>query len=160
MKNLSSISIVFISLLFLSGCLATNRLTGYVIKVQDGDSMTVLMNEDNSVKVRLDGIDAPEIGQDFSQKSKKQLSDLVADKRVTIISKGEDQYGRLLGVVFVGKLNVNEEMVRLGLAWQYKYNKEPIYLALQEEAQQKRLNIWSAKNPIDPWQWRKNQKKK
>ena len=155
MKNLICTSIAFISLLLLSGCLVTNRLTGYVIKVQDGDTMTVSTHEDNSVKVRLDGIDAPEIGQDFSQKAKRYLSDLVADKKITIVSKGEDQYGRLLGVVYVGKLNVNEEMVRQGLAWQYRYNEEQNYSNLQEEAQQKRLNIWSMENPVDPWLWRK-----
>ena len=155
MKNFICTSIAFISLLLLSGCLVTNRLTGYVIKVQDGDTMTVSTHEDNSVKVRLDGIDAPEIGQDFSQKSKRYLSDLVADKKITIVSKGEDQYGRLLGVVYVGKLNVNEEMVRQGLAWQYRYNEEQNYSNLQEEAQQKRLNIWSMENPVDPWLWRK-----
>lgn len=134
-------------------------MTGHVIKVQDGDTMTLLMDGNEQVKIRLDGIDAPELGQDFSQKSKAYLAELVADKEVMVIHKGKDQYDRVLGVVFVGKLNVNEEMLRSGLAWRYRYNNDPVYLALQEEAMDKQLNIWSMKNSIDPWVWRKMKRK-
>lgn len=147
--------ILFLSLSF--SC-ATDRLKGTVVKIQDGDTITLLASGKKEVKIRLHGIDAPENGQDFSRKSGEYLSDLVAGKNVTVVEMGKDQYKRILGVVYVKELNVNEEMIRSGLAWRYKYNKDPKYLELQEKARKKKLNIWSVKNPVDPWQWRKDQK--
>jgi endonuclease YncB( thermonuclease family) len=154
MKQARFIFVVSI-LLFLSG-FTPERLTGRVVKVQDGDTVTILTNEKEQIKVRLYGIDAPEKSQDYGIKSKDYLSGLVAGKTVRIESKGNDRYGRMIGIVYVNGLNVNEEMLRAGLAWRYKYTKKRSYLQLQEEAQKKRLNIWSMKNPIDPWLWRKN----
>ena len=159
MKLIKRTSFILVILSLILSC-TTNRLTGNVVKVQDGDTMNILTNKNEKIKIRLHGIDAPETGQDFSQKSKKYLSDLVAGKNVTIVDMGKDQYNRVLGVVYAGKLNVNEEMIRSGLAWQYKYNDDLKYLALQEEAQRKKLNIWSMKNPVEPWLWRKNRKNK
>lgn len=151
---------ILVSIFLLSSCASTGRLTGRVVKVQDGDTFTLLTIANDQVKIRLYGIDAPEKGQDFSRKSKEYLSDLVAGKKVTVEHKGTDQYKRVLGIAYVNKLNVNEEMLRQGFAWRYKYNKDPHYLELQEKARKKKLNIWSQKNPVDPWQWRKEQKER
>jgi len=159
MKLINQTSLILVILFLIFSC-ATNRLTGNVIKVQDGDTVSILTGKKEKIKIRLYGIDAPETGQDFNQKSKKYLSDLVAGKDVTIVNMGKDQYNRVLGVVYVGKLNVNEEMLRSGLAWRYKYSNDSRYLELQEEAERKQLNIWSMKNPVDPWQWRKDRRRK
>lgn len=159
MKNFKQIFAVAVGLLLFFAC-DTNRLTGRVVKVQDGDTFTLLTKRNEQVKIRLHGIDAPEKGQDFSRKSKEYLSDLIAGKKVTVEHKGSDQYKRVLGIAYVNRLNVNEEMLRKGLAWRYKYNKDPRYLELQEKARKKKLNIWSMKNQVDPWQWRKDQKER
>jgi endonuclease YncB( thermonuclease family) len=81
-------------------------------------------------------------------------------KTVRIEYKSKDRYGRIPGTVYVGNLNVNEAMVREGLAWQYYYNKSANYRKLQAEAKAKKLNIWSVKNPVDPYDFRKNKRKK
>jgi endonuclease YncB( thermonuclease family) len=159
MKSIRRASFIFVFLPLILSC-TTNRLTGRAVKVQDGDTFTLLTNTNNRIKIRLYGIDAPEKGQDFNRKSKAYLSDLIADRHVTVEYKGIDPYKRVLGIVYVNRLNVNEEMLRRGLAWRYKYNEDERYLELQEEAGKKKLNIWSTKNPVDPWQWRKNLKKK
>lgn len=151
---------LLVSILFFSGCTSSDQLTGRVVKVQDGDTFTLLNKKNEQIKIRLYGIDAPENGQDFSRKSKEYLSELVAGKTVRVEIKGTDQYKRVLGIAYVKKLNVNEEMLRKGFAWRYKYNKDPKYLELQEKARKKKLNIWSMKNPVDPWQWRKDQKER
>ena len=56
---------------------ATEELTGKVIAVTDGDTINVLVNEE-TVKVRLEGIDAPESGQSYGKKSKEALAEMVA----------------------------------------------------------------------------------
>lgn len=135
-----------------------DTIIGKCIRVSDGDTITVLA-DGNKIRVRLDGIDAPEKGQDFSKKASSYVYDLCQNKEVKVEVKGIDQYKRVLGVVYVDSINVNEELLKNGLAWRYKYNKNPHYLKLQEEAKAKKKGLWSAKNPIDPWQWRKDKRK-
>lgn len=85
-----------------------------MVKVQDGDTITILTKDYEQIKIRLDGIDAAENGQDFSNVSKKYLSDLVAGKTVKVKSKGTDVYKRVLGIVYIGNTNVNEENGQIG----------------------------------------------
>ena len=92
---------------------------GKVVGVADGDIVTVLRGKEQ-VKVRLDGIDAPEKKQSFGTKSKDALAGLVFGKTVTVQSKGTDRYGRTLGVISVGDTNVNQKLVAGGWAWHYK----------------------------------------
>lgn len=137
---------------------ASSVLTGRVVKVTDGDTITILINN-KQVKIRLNGIDTPEKGQDYSNKAREYLSDLVAGKTVKVEEIGKDQYKRVLGVVYVGRVNVNEKMIKAGYAWRYKYSKDSRYLKLQNEAKRKKKGLWAGKNPVDPWQWRKVRKK-
>lgn len=106
------------------------------------------------------GIDAPEKGQDFYQRAKQHLSSLIAGKTVKCRYEGTDQYKRKLMTVFLLGENINETMVRNGYAWQYKYNRDKIYEKLQAEAKAKKRGLWVMPNPIDPWQFRKDQKEK
>lgn len=122
-------------------CLSTllhaepQTLTGRCVGVHDGDSITVLVAGNVQLKVRLEGIDAPELKQPFSQQSKEALSGLVFGKALTLQVTGKDRYGRTLAVVMVEGVNVNLEMVRRGLAWRYdKYSKDAALLATQNAA--------------------------
>lgn len=155
-------TVLFFLLLFLFSCEPqTGDITGEVVSVADGDTMTILTVLGERIKIRLEGIDAPERGQDYGTKARQFLNDLCYGKTLTIKNKGEDQYGRVLGVVFVDGLNVNEELVRNGLAWYYDYFvNDPILDSLEQQARNKKLNIWSKKNPVSPYEFRKNKKKK
>lgn len=150
----------FLLTVILVGCdPATDRIVGEVVKVADGDTFTVKTIAGQQVKIRLYGIDAPERGQDFGSKSRQFLNDLCYGKEVTIEDKGIDQYGRTLGVAYIGDLNINEEMVRNGLAWYYNYSVDDARLeSLEKEARGKKLNIWSMKNPISPYEYRKSKR--
>ena len=134
-------------------------MIGKVVRVADGDTITVLVEGNKNERIRLSDIDAPEHGQDFSEKSRLYLADMVAGKIVRIEYKERDMYGRILGTVFINGKNVNEEMVRVGLAWEYKYNKNEKITELQQEAKEKKLNIWRDKNPINPYDYRKSNQK-
>jgi hypothetical protein len=69
-----------------------------VVKVADGDTLTVLVNK-TQIRVRLDAIDAPERGQAFGKQSGQSLADMCAAKRATVIEYGKDRYGRTIGRV-------------------------------------------------------------
>lgn len=109
----------------------------------------------NSVKVRLHGIDAPESKQAFGTRVKQELSELAFGKgaRVEIVEK--DRYGRIVGRVFVGTLDVNREMVRRGFAWWYhSYAKKPLDLETAKAgARNVQCGLWAAKASIPPWEF-------
>jgi micrococcal nuclease len=129
-------------------------LSGEVVGVHDGDTITVLTKDKRSIKVRLYGIDAPESNQPYGYKAKQRLSELVFGKRVRVETHGTDRYRRTLGVVYLNDKDINAQMVSEGLAWAYvRYSKR--YVPQQEEAKSARRNIWSQKNPTPPWEFRR-----
>lgn len=155
--------ILFILLLFISCNPPAEKdeevLKGKVVSVADGDTVTILTENDEQIRIRLYGIDAPEKGQDFSNKSRQFLNDLCYGKIVSIEKKGIDQYERVLGIVYINELNLNKEMVRNGLAWYYDhYVKDADLEALEHAARKQKLNIWSMKNPTPPYEFRRKQR--
>lgn len=127
-----------------------------VLAVLDGD--TVLISRSGKpVKVRMANIDAPEKAQPFGKQSKLSLQELVHRKQVQIDSRAVDQYGRIVGLVAVDGLDVNQEQVRRGMAWEYSYHhSDKAYIALQNDAQLARRGLWIQSDPQPPWQWRKS----
>ena len=126
-----------------------------VIAVKDGDTIGLLINNKQH-NLRLNAIDAPELGQAFSRKSKSNLSKLVAGKFVLVTTASKDKYGRLLGDVKIGNKNVNEEQIKAGLAWHYKkYSSDPNLSQKEQEAKSRKKGLWSEANPIPPWEFRK-----
>lgn len=158
--------VLFILLLLVScNPVATEKEEGFiqgkVVSVADGDTITILTDADERIKVRLYGIDAPERGQDFGNKARIHLNELCYGKNVRVEKKGVDQYKRVLGIVYIDNLNLNQEMVKNGLAWYYDHYVEDPYLEeLEQAARKQRLNIWSMKNPISPHEFRKAARKK
>ncbi|HZH38246.1 MAG TPA: thermonuclease family protein [Flavisolibacter sp.] len=141
--------------------IAANRktVTGKVIGISDGDTFRLLTDSNETVRVRLHGIDAPEKGQDYSTQSQQKLSELIFSKQVVVEQKNKDRYGRVVGIAFVDRINVNEEMLRSGLAWQYReYDKTEKWASIQTEAQQNKRGLWSMSSPTPPWEWRKEKK--
>src|SRR4051794_8087798 len=96
------------------------EMTGRVVGITDGDTITVLKDANEQVRVRLTEIDAPEKGQPWGARAKDALSALVFSQTVRVVDSGKDQYGRTLGRVYVGTKDVNAEMVRSGSAWAYR----------------------------------------
>ena len=137
----------------LTACLASYgaTLTGRVVKVSDGDTITVLDASNVQHKIRLNGIDAPEKKQAFGQVAKNHLSSLVAGKAVRVEYSKRDRYGRVLGTVFVGDTDINLKMIADGLAWHYKkFDKTPSYAKAEDAARSKRLGLWRDPKPVEP----------
>jgi len=139
----------------------SETLVGKVIGVHDGDTLTLLIDKKKIVKVRLEAIDAPELGQPFGSHSKQALSNLCFGKQVRVESSGEDRYGRTLGRVFAGDLNVTQRLVEVGSAWHYSQYSDSRELAESEaRARKDRLGLWAAGGAIAPWEWRKTEKER
>lgn len=124
--------------------------------------MTVLDAGRRQHKIRLLGVDAPEKDQDFGERSKQSLSDLVFGKDVTVEYEKNDRYGRTLGKLMVGGRSANLEQVRAGLAWFYRHYAEDVPEAdrtalyeAEREARQGKRGLWSQSNPTPPWDFRR-----
>ena len=138
---------------------AADTITGKVVGVTDGDTITVLDATQTQHKIRLDGIDTPEKGQAFGTQAKKALSDKVFAKQVTVKYKERDRYGRIVGIVMLGNRWINHEMVAEGWAWHYKqYSSDQNLAAAEIKAREARKGLWHDGNPVPPWDWRRAQR--
>jgi endonuclease YncB( thermonuclease family) len=140
----------------------SHELTGKVISVANGDTITVLDSDKVQHKIRLSGIDAPEKEQAFGTKAKEALGGKVHEKTVRVVWKEKDRYGRIVGVVYLGGQNINIEMVHDGFAWWYR-QYAPKDKALEEaEADARKANrgLWHDKNPEPPWEYRKQERER
>jgi endonuclease YncB( thermonuclease family) len=134
--------------------------TGKCIRIVDGDTIYVL-HDGRPEKIRLDGIDCPEKRQAFGRKARHFTADLAFRKTVTVHPHGTDRYGRTLATVFVGNLNVNQALVRAGMAWWYQKSapNDTSLGELEIEARSAHRGLWAnAKNPTPPWEWRWQQR--
>lgn len=129
-----------------------------VVSVYDGDTITV--RTDETIKIRINGIDAPELKQPFGQASKQAMSGLVFGKKVTIKPEKKELYGRTIARVEVDGRDVSVQMVETGMAWWYQqYAKRDTELqSAQTKAKSAKLGVWSVPNAIAPWEYRKNKK--
>ncbi len=142
-------------------------LGGKVVAVTDGDTIKVLDADKVQHVVRLSGIDAPEKKMLFGQRSKQNLSNLVYGRWVEVESEKSDRYGRLVGKVLVNGSDANLAQVRAGLAWHYKaYQQEQsaldqqVYAEAEIKAAANRQGLWVDRNPVSPWDWRKERRRK
>jgi endonuclease YncB( thermonuclease family) len=133
-------------------------ITGRVVGVADGDTLTALEGRVRH-KIRLNGIDAPEMGQPFSNQAKEYASSLAFGKTVTVRRRSTDRYGRMVAdVELPGGGSLNREMVRAGLAWWFRRYapKERELARLEREARDARRGLWAGPAPpVAPWEWRK-----
>lgn len=118
---------------------------GKVVAVKDGDTIEVLRDGTNAVRVRLSGIDAPEKSQAFRQREKQYASDLTFGKTVTVRESGTDRYGRMLGeIILEDGRSLNRELVKARMAWWYRQyaQKDTALEALEKEAREAKAELW------------------
>jgi endonuclease YncB( thermonuclease family) len=149
-------SMIFLVLCSATPCKALADFVGRVVRVSDGDTITVLV-ENRQVRVRLDAIDAPELKQSFGARSQQSLAELCAAKSARVIERGVDRYGRTVGWIICDGVDANSEQVRRGMAWVYERYapRNSTLYGLQGEAHDTRRGLWADPQPIAPWQWRR-----
>jgi endonuclease YncB( thermonuclease family) len=135
-------------------------LTGRVVRVADGDTVSILDGSNTQHKVRLYGIDTPERDQPYGNAAKKALRQLVDEQPVGVVIVETDSYGRIVGTLYQGGRNINAAMVASGHAWWYQYYAphEHLLQAAQQQARAKKLGLWAEPNPVAPWDWRRNKR--
>jgi endonuclease YncB( thermonuclease family) len=132
-------------------------LSGRVVKIADGDTITLRADDGTLIKVRLAEIDAPEQGQPYGRRSREALAQLVSGEDVRVVVQDTDSYGRTVGRPYVDDLDVCAEMVRSGSAWAYKKHlTDPVLLTLEDIARDAKRGLWSLPDTdrVPPWQWR------
>lgn len=134
-------------------------LTGVVTKVIDADTVDVKLAS-GPIRIRLHGIDSPERGQPWEDESTAALKERILGKQVDVEPFQQDRYDRLIGIIFLGDIDINAELVQHGHAWAYRRYMRKSDAALCADEAQARLakrGLWSLpKNDrIAPWEWRR-----
>ena len=151
--------LIFLSLIFLTNISLSDNIeikgNAYII---DGDTIKI-----SKRKIRLSGIDAPELKQLCSdknsnswqcgKKSKIALKNFINKEIITCIGQKKDRYKRIIGECYLGSQDIQEWMVRNGWAIAYKkYSKK--YINAENFARNNNLGIWQGKF-LEPYKWRK-----
>jgi endonuclease YncB( thermonuclease family) len=166
--------------LFAHAAPSPQAFEGRVVAVADGDTLTVLDSNNLQHKIRVAGIDAPEKGQPFGDRSKQSLSGAVMGKDVRIEWNKQDRYGRYVAKVWVTPmshpctttgepcpktLDVGRAQLTVGLAWHFKkYENEQseedrlAYAFDEQEARVRKAGLWADADPVPPWVWREGPK--
>lgn len=137
---------------------------GTVVKITDGDTLTVETVEREQIKIRLYGIDCPEKKQPFGRLATEKAQELTAAQVVEIEIANVDRYGRTVGIVtLLDETTLQARLLDAGLAWvypQYCERKEPCadWQRLEDEARQRKTGLWSEPEAIPPWNWRKGKR--
>lgn len=136
---------------------AAGFFEGRVVAVLDGDTVDVLVAGQRQ-RVRLAGIDTPERGQPWAERSKQALSRRVFGKDVRVNEVDVDRYGRTVGELYADGVCVGCELVREGHAWVYRrFSHDPVLLELEAEARAARRGLWGLPEAqrVPPWEWRR-----
>ena len=181
--NYRVVAIVGFHFLFiLVSQLSAETIKGTVVKVVDGDTVTMVDEKGFKHRIRLAGIDAPEQrDQPYGKESTKSLKWLIHDKGITVEYSKHDRYGRIVGKVLVGPkgntfclpiecvrtLDIGLEQIKAGMAWHYKryQNEQPkedrkSYSNAERLARKKQVGLWGDTNPTQPWKWRRDKRLK
>jgi endonuclease YncB( thermonuclease family) len=144
-------------MLLLATSVHAEELIGRVIKVNDGDTLTLSIEGRRPIKVRLAGIDAPEYDQPYGKAARQALSVLVFGQTVRVTVYSRDDYGRIVAAVDLSGQDVETNLVERGAAWVYRrYNRNPRLVELETQAKVARRGLWALPESqrMPPWKWR------
>lgn len=134
---------------------------GLIVRVIDGDTVTLQDQYQTLHKIRLAGIDAPESAMPYGQAATLFLTAMVSGKDVEAVTYKQDRYGRTIATLMLGTQDINLAMIQAGLAWHFKhYAKEQpaaqarTYAQAEEIARAQHLALWQDSDPTAPWDWR------
>jgi len=133
--------------------------SGKCVGIGDGDTIQV-MREGKSVRIRLEGIDCPELGQDFGTAARRFTSKLAFGRIVQVREVTIDSYGRTVARVFVDGSDLSLAIVRAGLAWHFTdFSSDPLLAEAEREARRTKIGLWSLPEPVPPWVYRRTHRR-
>ena len=135
---------------------ATPGFAGKVSHVSDGDTLWVQPDGGGAPrKIRLDGVDAPELCQPGGVASRQALERAALNRRAEVRVRRHDDYGRELARVQVDHQDLGAQLVREGQAWSYRWRRHPgPYAAEEAQARQARRGLFAAASPERPRDFR------
>ncbi len=146
-----------ISLLLFTGTFA-QEYQGTIVSVTDGDTY-IFQTEYGSLRVRSEGIDAPETVQPYG-KAATAFMETFLNTEATLVTSGTDRYKRTIGTLYIGGKDINLAMIDAGLAWFYKaYSENEAYQKAETTARAKAIGLWSMEPVVAPWDWRNKKEK-
>lgn len=153
--------ITFLLLFVLAFAACASEIQGRVVRVADGDTVTLRDARGKQHRVRLQGIDAPEMDQPFGKRSRQFLYERVYSREVTVVINRRDDYARPVGVILLNGEDINLRMVAAGKAWHFRRTAQhqrpadrQAYGAAERAARQARLGLWADPNPVPPWEFK------
>ena len=152
--------VILCAFLFTSAAdVKASSLFGKVIEVNSGDVITIF-NLNRPVRVKLMGVDAPEMNQAFGDVAKNHLSDLVFEKSVLVEYAGISADGSLTGRVLLNDADIGAQMIRDGAAWFDQSNgnrlsptNQEIYQQSEQAARSEKRGLWQDQNAVAPWEF-------
>jgi micrococcal nuclease len=143
--------------LFISTAASAKVISGVVTRVSDGDSLWVRLPQGGKpVKVRFQGLDAPESCQDWGPQATQALKSKALNQSVVISTRARDDYGRIIAQVQMDGDDLCAWMVEQGHAWSYRYRNDPgPYAAQERSARAAKRGLWAAGKAVDPREFRK-----
>lgn len=133
-----------------------------VVRIADADSLTVMAQDGQQYRIRLQGIDAPERKQAYGTLCREKLSRLAQQKTVQVEAYKKDRYGRVVAKVRLNNNDLALMMLEQGCAWHYKayaaeqgWRDKRAYDKAERTARQKQLGLWRNRNPLPPWKFRR-----
>lgn len=130
---------------------------GKVVAVIDGNTIEVLSKDNESYKIVLEGVDSPELTQEYGMEAKRYLEKILLKKDVNVQFKGKDRKGNHIAVVLKGEVDPRIELLKQGLAWTSEKDPIPNLENYRTTAQQQGKGLWREENPIPPWIYRRQQ---
>lgn len=161
MRHRLALAAIVVAAALIGSVLATDVLAGNagaftyagrVVHVVDGDTIDVALNSSSRVRVRVIGIDTPEVGTCYAAAATRRMTQLTLDKRVLLHGDAtqatRDRYSRLLAYVDVGSVDAGATLVREGYAHVYVYDRPfkrvVSYERAERSAKQGGRGLWKA----------------
>jgi micrococcal nuclease len=127
-----------------------------VIGIVDGDTYDVLKNNE-TFRIRVNAIDAPEKGMPFYKVSKEYLSSICFGKLIKLDILKKDHHDRFVArATLPDGIDIPTEMIKAGMAWHFKeFSSDETLTELEKIARDNKIGLWKDNHPIEPWKIRK-----
>ena len=147
-------------LTFLHSLFLFSQITAKIVAIKDGDTVVALLNDNTQETLRLADVDCPENKQPFGKNAKKFTGSQVFGKNVTFYRVGKDRYRRTIAKIFYdNEKYLSAEIIKAGYGWWYfKASKNFKLKDVETLAKKEKLGLWSDKNAVAPWDFRKMKK--